>query len=446
MASDSVTSLLRDIVKWLDAHDDVLPKLHKEPTPAQQEEAALRKKYKNYLERNGNLTREQRKLQQEIDRRKTDRVDLDNIKLITNWSAQHSGRLPIQSKDDAEEYTLANRLRRLEAKERKSPMLQMRLAQLQETAPHSPTKASKRGAKEKNTKRQAAAFLQRIKEEHEEWCGLHFSSQERSKRPPELQEKYPYPGLVNLGNTCYLNAVCQVLFHCDAARNFLRSGVEVPEVSPASVANDDSTHLLQELQSLAQKFADGFPTELLGQRCRIDCWSPHYLIDVFLRCRPLKLGEQHDAREALEEILMRTRLGKELFDTGAEGVQRSDIVSLPAFAEDGWWYQKFTSEHQVIRMRELLADGFSHLHEKLLVPPPVLAMVLPPVALGESDTSLWLNGTSREPLLRADWGNYTLDLAVHFSAHGSGGEQAVYKLAGHIAYEGDVDVTPNWVL
>ena len=164
MASDSVTSLLRDIVKWLDAHDDVLPILHKEPTPAQQEEAALRKKYRTYLERNGNLTREQRKLQQEIDRRKTDRVDLDNIKLITNWSAQHSGRLPIQSKDDAEQDTLAHRLRRLEAKERKSPMLQMRLAQLQETARHLPTKASQRGAKETNMKRQAAAFLQRIRE------------------------------------------------------------------------------------------------------------------------------------------------------------------------------------------------------------------------------------------------------------------------------------------
>ena len=62
----------------------------------------------------------------------------------------------------------------------------------------------------------------------------------------------------NLGNTCYLNAVCQVVFHCDAARNFLR------------VADDDSTQLVQELQSLAQKLADGLPTEMPGQRCRVD--------------------------------------------------------------------------------------------------------------------------------------------------------------------------------
>ena len=52
-----------------------------------------------------------------------------------------------------------------------------------------PTKASQRGAKETNTKRAASAFLQRLNEEHEEWCGLRFSSQEGSKRPPELQKQ-----------------------------------------------------------------------------------------------------------------------------------------------------------------------------------------------------------------------------------------------------------------
>ena len=86
---------------------------------------------------------------------------------------------------------------------------------------------------EQHTNLAATAFLQRLNEEHEEWCGLRFSSQEGSKRPPELQEKYPYPGLVNLGDTCYLNAVCQVLLHCDAARIFLRSGAEVPEDADA---------------------------------------------------------------------------------------------------------------------------------------------------------------------------------------------------------------------
>ena len=241
-----------------------------------------------------------------------------------------------------------------------------------------------------------------------------------------------------------MNAVCHVLFHCDATRNCLRSGFQVPEGSPASVADDDSAALVLELQSLAQNFADGFPTELPGQRCRVDCWSPHALIDVLLRCRPLKLGKQHDAREALEEILTRTPLGSDLFDTGAQGFQRSDIVSLPAFTEDGWWYQKFTSAKQVVRMRELLADGFRHLDEKLPVAPPLLAMIIPPFADDESDTAFWLNGTKRAAILRSDWGDCTLDLAEHFAAHCTGREQAVYKIAGYVAYEGDRDVTPRW--
>ena len=144
--------------------------------------------------------------------------------------------------------------------------------------------------KEQHAKRAATAFLQRLNEEHEEWCGLRFSSQEGSKRPPELQEKYPYPGLVNLGDTCYLNAVCQVLLHCDAARVFLRSGAEVPGDADA---DEDAEGLSRGLQNLAQNFVDGFPTGFPGQRCHVDCWSPHALIDAFLECRALELGKQH---------------------------------------------------------------------------------------------------------------------------------------------------------
>ena len=225
----------------------------------------------------------------------------------------------MHTKDDKEQTLLVKKLDNLLRKDPKSPRLQRRLVQLHENAHQTPTKACQRGAKQRDRRREVSAFLQHLKEEHEEWCGLRFSSHEASKRPPELQQKYPYPGMVNLGNTCYVNAVCQVLVHCDAARNCLRSGVQVPEGSPASVADDDSAALVLELQSLAQNFADGFPTELPGQRCRVDCWSPHALIDVLLRCRPLKLGKQHDAREALEEILTRTPLGSDLFDTGARG-------------------------------------------------------------------------------------------------------------------------------
>jgi len=441
---DNVTRVLRKILGWLDAHDDVLPRVQKKPAPSQKEETALANAYKWARKLSDAYTKQQRLLQQEIVQRATDPRDLKNIEDIKEWSSRNNGRMPMQRKDDKEQTLFAFKLDKIMRKDPKSQMLQTRLAQLLENAHQTPTKACQRGAKQRDRGRAAPAFLQRVTEEHEEWCGLRFSTHEGSKRPPELQEKNPYPGLVNLGNTCYVNAVCQILFHCDAARNCLRSGVEVPEGSPASVADEESADLVQELQSLAQNFADGFPTELPGQRCRVDCWSPHALIDAFLRCRPLQLGEQHDAREALEEILTRTRLGADLLDTGAQGFQRSDIVSLPAFTEDGWWYQKFTSAQQVVRMRELLADGFRHLDEKLPVAPPLLVMIIPPFAFDESDTSFWLNGSKREALLRSDWGNYTVDLAEHFAAHCAGRQQAVYKLAGYVAYEGDKDVTPCW--
>ena len=132
-------------------------------------------------------------------------------------------------------------------------------------------------------------------------------------------------------------------------------------------------------------------------------------------------------------------MGQKLFNTGAQHLVRSDIVSLPAFEEDGWWYKKYTSSQQVVRMRELLVDGISHLHEKLPLVPALLAITVPPYAHAESDTSLWL-----DKHLLSDWGNCVIDLVEHFSEHCIGRETAVYKLAGYIAYEGDEDVTPTW--
>ena len=89
-------------------------------------------------------------------------------------------------------------------------------------------------------------------------------------------------------------------------------------------------------------------------------------------------------------------------------------------------------------MRELLSDGISHLHEKLPVAPPLLALTVPPFALEESDTTLWLGKH-----LRSDWGNYTLDLVEHFEEHCAGREKVAYRLAGYVAYVGDDDVTPS---
>ena len=75
--------------------------------------------------------------------------------------------------------------------------------------------------------------------------------------------------------------------------------------------------------------------------------------------------------------------------------------------------------------------------------PPLLAMVITPLACDESDTTFWLKGTKREKLLRSEWGNYNIALGEHVAGHSVSDEHAMYTLAGYVAYEGDEDVTPG---
>ena len=450
MASDRITVLLQDILAWMDGHDDVLPKLVRAPTPSQKEEASLRKRYQNYLERNDALTAEQRKMQQEIDRRKTDQVDIDNIERIEKWSAQRGSRLPVHSKDDVEQNTLAQRLRRLQAKDKKSPMLQKRLVELSSTVLDTPTKKKARGAVYKLRKQKVAELVENVVKEYDEWCKFHnplLTQDERKDRfdrgEPVLQRANPYPGLANLGGTCYANAVCQALFHCDAARNWLRTCIEA-----ASVADESPREFVQALQNLAEALIDGVSTGQADQRCHFDIWSPHALIDKLVqhsclaRQRPdaLRIGQQHDAREALEEILTCTRMGEELCSTGCQQFQRPDIVPLDAFAKDGWWYKDYMSDQQIIDMRSLLSDGFAYVSEKFHMAPRLLIVMVPPFAHDESDTTFCLNSQ----YVHSDWGDCTLDLEERCADHCVDRDKAKYRLAAYVAYQADEDVTPSW--
>ena len=206
MAAEAISTLLQEILSWMDDHDDVLPKLHNTPTPEQKAEATLRTKYKNYLARNHKLSSRQRKLQDEIDRRQTDPVDLDNIELIEKWSAQHNGTLPIHTREDVEQYALANRLRRLRGKERKSPVLQQRLAELDSRVRTTPTKKNVRGAVYKKRKQLSLEFMTNLTSAHEEWWQHNYPNMDpeerkdrRDRGQPKKQSVLIWPDLADVG-------------------------------------------------------------------------------------------------------------------------------------------------------------------------------------------------------------------------------------------------------
>ena len=91
-------------------------------------------------------------------------------------------------------------------------------------------------------------------------------------------------------------------------------------------------------------------------------------------------------------------------------------------------------------MRSLLSSGFGYLSEKLLMVPRLLAVMVPPFALDESNTTICLNS----PDLISDWGDCTLDVEEHVAEHCADRAKAKYRLAAYVAYVGDEDVMPSY--
>ena len=175
------------------------------------------------------------------------------------------------SKSDPKRNVLAKTLAKLMARKR-SPILQRRLDELTANAHQTPTKAAARGGKQKGRKLKADALLSSLREEHHEWCMRNYPSYSKEERQarfdrgqPAQQKTHPYPGLANLGNTCYVSAVCQALLHCDAARSWLATGIEA-----ASVADDEAREFLKELQKLGRTLLHGIAIGLTDATVHFD--------------------------------------------------------------------------------------------------------------------------------------------------------------------------------
>ena len=103
----------------------------------------------------------------------------------------------------------------------------------------------------------------------------------------------PFPGLRNLRNTCFLNAVCQCMIHVSSLRKRLRASEAVRALLPR-----------QELALSFERFIEEYTRGDFATMCPAEVVKDFFL--SWARAKPFSpmvAGEQHDAVEALMHIL-----------------------------------------------------------------------------------------------------------------------------------------------
>ena len=179
------------------------------------------------------------------------------------------------------------------------------------------------------------AAEQRLQAEHEAWC----RGQRREPEPrPLLQRRagrHAYPGLLNLGLTCYLGSIVQCLLHCGAARSALLG-------QPAAAPPHAMTTLPLALHALAVACVDGVAVPVGAGlrpdfRARVDLYSPHVLMDTCAEASGFALGRNYDAVEALGILFRGVAPLRHLFHASS-ALTVEDIVCLHPFsdASDAW--------------------------------------------------------------------------------------------------------------
>jgi hypothetical protein len=281
-----------------------------------------------------------------------------------------------------------------------------------------------------------AATEQRMQAEHDAWC----RGQRRDPEPRPLLRreagKHAYPGLLNLGQTCYLGSVIQCLIHCGAARAVLQD-------QPAAAPQDGVATLPLALQSLAAECVHGvsLPADAGLRpdfRAGVDLYSPHAVIDVFADVSGFVVGSNYDACEALQLLFQNMAPLSDIFHASS-ALTVENIVCLPPFSDSGDDFgglSPFIANDltKTVDMKTLLAVALSG-DNGLSSKPPHLAVRIPQfwdAGVEHGRTRFWLTTNERgDDGFCANWGDDGVGLTLDVRGVG-----VVYHLRAYVEYTG----------